>query len=65
MPVAAPESLAELESEADDCIAVEVPADLMAIGQYYVDFRQTSDEEVVELLARATPPPGESLAVTA
>ncbi len=56
VPVAAPESMMELEREADDCIALMTPAELGAIGWFYADFHQIADEEVVDLLARALPP---------
>lgn len=55
VPVAAPESLAALAGEdppaADEIVCLLVPADFMAVGMHYVDFRQTTDEEVVQLLA--------------
>ncbi len=65
VPVAAPESMTELEREADDCIALTTPAGLGAIGCCYADFHQVADEEVVELLARALPPTEKPPAVSA
>ncbi len=53
VPVAPPETVDELEREVDDLISPEQPQDLMAIGLWYRDFHQTSDEEVLELLARS------------
>lgn len=50
VPVAPPETVAALRNQADDVISVETPASMAAIGQWYEDFRQTPDEEVVELL---------------
>jgi putative phosphoribosyl transferase len=38
---------------ADDVVCVQAPESFWAVGQYYRDFRQTSDDEVVELLDRA------------
>lgn len=57
VPVAATQAVADLRSVADEVIALEEPAWLGAIGEWYEDFRQTSDAEVVELLhgAAATP----------
>jgi putative phosphoribosyl transferase len=52
-PVAAPESLALIEGEADEVVVVEAPDDLWAIGAWYADFRQLSDEEVMAGLDRA------------
>jgi len=37
----------------DDLVCLETPSDLGAIGFWYRDFSQTSDEEVIELLERA------------
>jgi putative phosphoribosyl transferase len=39
--------------DADECIALDTPEPFWAIGQFYSDFSQTSDDEVVECLARA------------
>jgi putative phosphoribosyl transferase len=53
VPVGAPETLRSLQAEADEVIALEAPDDFRAVGQFYTDFDQTSDEEVIELLERA------------
>jgi putative phosphoribosyl transferase len=53
VPVAPPGWTADFSDEADELIAVETPAGFHAVGQWYRDFRQTADDEVVELLARA------------
>ena len=55
-PVAAPETLAALKDEADETVCVATPAGLGAIGFYYDDFHQMSDDEVTELLAPRTTP---------
>jgi len=52
VPVASTEALAEVSEEADDVICLEEHEYLGAIGFYYSDFRQTSDEEVIEAIAR-------------
>ena len=52
VPVASTEALAELGKEADDVICLEGHELLGAIGFYYSDFRQTSDEEVIAAMAR-------------
>jgi putative phosphoribosyl transferase len=56
-PVAAPEAVEALRSEADEIVSVEAPADLWAVGLWYADFGPTSDDEVLALLAenRARP----------
>ncbi len=53
VPVCAPETAAALRGEVDDLICVESPPDFMAVGRWYEDFDQTSDHEVIDLLARA------------
>lgn len=53
VPVASPSSLAELADEADDVICLTAPASFTAVGGHYLDFNQTSDEEVISLLQAA------------
>lgn len=53
VPVAPPETSAILATEADEVICVLEPSNFMAVGQFYEDFSQTTDEEVSEILARA------------
>lgn len=50
IPVGAKESLEALVERADELIALRVPEYLGAIGQFYLNFEQTSDEEVLEIL---------------
>ena len=40
-------------SEADDLVSLKTPLELLAIGYWYEDFEQVSDEEVVEMLERS------------
>src|SRR6266550_3457529 len=53
VPVGPPDTYREFEDEADETICASTPEFFQAVGQYYEDFSQTSDEEVRELLARA------------
>jgi putative phosphoribosyl transferase len=53
VPVGPPDTCREFEDEADETICASAPEFFQAVGQYYEDFSQTSDEEVRELLARA------------
>jgi predicted phosphoribosyltransferase len=53
VPVGSPETCAELRAEVDEVICLSAPADFRAVGQFYEDFTQTTDQEVCELLARA------------
>jgi len=50
VPVAPASWVARLGDAADDYLAVESPRDFWAVGQYYRDFRQTSDDEVLAAL---------------
>jgi len=52
VPVAPTESLAVMRQEADDVVCLEDYEAFGAIGFYYSDFRQISDDEVVETLRR-------------
>ncbi|BCD61238.1 putative phosphoribosyl transferase [Nitratiruptor sp. YY08-26] len=51
VPVAPPDSIALLKEAADKVIVLDAPADFMAVGQFYRDFHQLSDDEVMELLS--------------
>jgi predicted phosphoribosyltransferase len=49
-PVAAASTALRLRHEADEVVACLTPESFLAVGDWYMDFTQTSDEEVVELL---------------
>ena len=51
VPVAPPDTVASLEQEADEVVCLEQPVHFAAIGQFYLDFRQVDDEEVIRYLA--------------
>lgn len=53
IPVAARDSYNELLKLADDVVQVWVPHDFYGVGQWYQDFNQTDDSEVVELLRQS------------
>jgi predicted phosphoribosyltransferase len=53
VPAAAADTSEALKKEADAVICVAMPEPFRAVGLWYEDFSQTSDEEVCELLARA------------
>ena len=46
-PVASFESIEDLSKEADEVIVVYVPENFFGVGQFYYDFSQTTDEEVI------------------
>jgi len=50
VPVGSPDSVSRLREYADQVICLESPAIFYAIGQFYSDFHQLSDEEVIEYL---------------
>jgi predicted phosphoribosyltransferase len=50
VPVGPPDTCHELEERADETICLSTPEFFQAVGQYYDDFSQTSDEDVRELL---------------
>ncbi len=52
VPVAPTDTLAEMQGEADEVICLEDHEIFGAIGYFYDDFRQTSDEEIIDILAR-------------
>jgi predicted phosphoribosyltransferase len=49
-PVGAPQTCNELQELADEVVCARTPDDFAAVGQWYVDFSQTGDSEVCELL---------------
>ncbi|KQU84278.1 phosphoribosyl transferase [Variovorax sp. Root318D1] len=49
-PVAAPEACELLRGEADEVVCAEMPDPFLGVGRWYLDFSQTSDEEVCRLL---------------
>jgi len=53
VPLGAPTTCAEFESEVDQVICAVTPEPFRSVGQWYMDFSQTSDEEVRDLLRRA------------
>src|SRR5918992_528509 len=53
VPTAAPETCEQLKKEADDAICAITPEPFHAVGLWYEDFSQTTDEEVRDLLARS------------
>jgi predicted phosphoribosyltransferase len=50
VPVGSPSTIDELEKIADRVVVLNTPEFFQAIGEFYTDFSQTSDEEVIELM---------------
>jgi len=52
VPVAAPDSLERVRPYADEMVCLDAPEQFYAVGQFYREFRQVEDEEVVALLGQ-------------
>jgi putative phosphoribosyl transferase len=55
-PVAPPDTIERLRPEVDEVVCLDTPRWFAAIGSFYRDFQQVSDEDVVRLLAEAPRP---------
>ena len=53
VPVAVPETCDEFRDLVDEVVCAVTPRELYAVGLWYEDFSQTSDDEVIELLERS------------
>jgi len=54
VPVGAPQTCAELAASADEVICARTPEPFSAVGQWYLNFEQTDDAEVRELLQKSS-----------
>lgn len=54
IPVGPPDNVQEVGTRYDDVVVLQTPASFRAVGMWYREFGQTTDEEVVELLEQAT-----------
>ncbi len=59
VPVCPPRTAELLRSEVDELVVLRTPKDFYAVGSYYADFEQVTDEEVVRLLEQARTERGE------
>lgn len=50
IPVAAPDSLERIRPLADEVVCLSAPAGFSSVGQYYRDFAQVEDDEVISIL---------------
>jgi putative phosphoribosyl transferase len=53
VPVSPREAVAELRTLADEVISLQVPTRFEAVGEWYEDFNQTTDDEVTSLLRKS------------
>ena len=51
VPVAPPETVEHVRASCDELVCLDSPVPFYAVGQFYRDFRQVSDDEVVALLS--------------
>lgn len=61
VPVAPPPVCEEMEGMVDELVCLAQPAGFFAVGQWYRDFSETSDQQVRNLLDRANRVPAQSL----
>jgi len=54
VPVAPPDTIEKVAGYCDEVVCLETPFDFRAVGQFYRDFPQVEDEEVIEILKQAT-----------
>jgi len=54
VPVSPPEAAAELGRLADEAISLQLPTQFQAVGEWYEDFNQTTDDEVTSLLRKSS-----------
>jgi predicted phosphoribosyltransferase len=59
VPVSPPDTLRKVEQLADEVVCLEAPDYFMAVGQFYLEFPQVEDEEVVRLLRASSTPHSE------
>jgi predicted phosphoribosyltransferase len=55
VPTAAPSTCAEFKNEVDEMICAETPQPFYAVGAWYEDFSQVTDEEVRHMLSQSQP----------
>ena len=54
VPVAAHDSVQQIQQQVDDLVCLSIPDFFHAVGLWYEDFTQTSDDEVIQLLNEAS-----------
>jgi len=59
VPTGSPQACDDVRTTADDCVCVSTPEPFMAVGEWYADFSQTTDEEVEDLLSAPDAEPAE------
>ena len=54
VPVGAPDACAKVRDDADEIVCGQMPDSFCAVGFWYDDFTQTTDDEVIDLLDTAS-----------
>lgn len=52
IPVASEEAVARMAEDVDELVCLRLPPNFMAVGQFYIQFSQVTDEEVLEILRK-------------
>ena len=52
VPVMPPETYQIMKDFCDEIVALEVPHDFASVGQFYHEFLQVSDDEVISILEK-------------
>jgi predicted phosphoribosyltransferase len=60
--VAPPETVRRLSEEADEVVCLHAPPEFRAVGEFFQDFSEVTDDDVIRLLAAARTPPGSARA---
>ncbi len=55
VPVSPPDTLDKIRPLCDELVCLSAPPDFRAVGQFYQDFNQVSDDEVIDILRRPRP----------
>jgi predicted phosphoribosyltransferase len=50
VPVASEEAIDRIADDVDEVLCLRLPSYFMAVGQFYIEFSQTTDEEVLAIL---------------
>jgi predicted phosphoribosyltransferase len=56
VPVAPPDTLEKVGEQADEVVCLHAPQNFQAVGQFYADFGQVEDDEVIALLSERKKP---------
>jgi len=55
IPVAPPDTVEKVRSYCDEVVCLETPYNFYAVGQFYAEFPQVEDEEVIAILSASSP----------